>query len=68
MTLGYIRRAIGLSQSELAKKSGVSVRTIQAFEAGRREITKASGEIIFKLSKALGIQMETFWEDSQGEE
>lgn len=48
----------GLSQSELADRSGVSLRTIQGYEIGQRDINKASGETLYKLSKALGCSME----------
>lgn len=48
----------GLSQSELADRSGVSLRTIQGYEIGKRDINKASGETLYKLSKALGCLME----------
>lgn len=48
----------GLSQSELADRSGVSLRTIQGYEIGQRDINKASGETLYKLSKALGCLME----------
>lgn len=48
----------GLSQSQLASASGVSVRMIQYYEQGVKDINKASGETLYKLSKALGCKME----------
>lgn len=48
----------GLSQSQLASASGVSVRMIQYYEQGVKDINKASGETLYKLSKVLGCKME----------
>lgn len=52
------RNAKGLSQSQLAKASGVSVRTLQNYEIGRRELSKAPAEIVLKLAKALDSTVE----------
>lgn len=52
------RTKAGLSQSQLAKESGVNVRMIQQYEQGVKKINKASGETIYRLSQALGCQME----------
>lgn len=49
---------MNLSQSELAKKSTVSVRMIQKYEQGGKNINKAQAETVYKLSKALGCTME----------
>ncbi len=43
----------GYSQSQLAKKSGISIRTIQQYEQRAKDINKASIETINCLSKAL---------------
>ena len=56
--LRRIRRTYGCSQSELAKHSGVSLRSIQMYEQRNKDINKASAETILKLSKALGCAME----------
>lgn len=68
--LQYVRRAIDISQSELAKRSGVSIRTIQALEIGARDIDKASVVTVLKLAQALGCKIEDIieygnegWED-----
>lgn len=51
------REAAGLSQSQLAKKSGIRVRMIQAFEAEaasvHRDINKAAAMTVWKLAEAL---------------
>lgn len=58
MKLQDRRIKIGLSQSQLADKAGVNVRMLQKYETGDRDIKKASGETIYKLSMALGCKME----------
>lgn len=52
------RKQVGLSQSELAKLSGVPVRTIQQYEQRQKNINKAQVEYLFKLSVALGCNVE----------
>lgn len=56
------RTKSGMSQSQLAKESGVNVRMIQQYEQGVKKINKASGETIYRLSQALGCQMEDLLE------
>lgn len=52
----------GMSQAKLAEVSGVSVRMIQYYEQGVKDINKASGETLYKLSRALGCKMEDLLE------
>lgn len=47
-----------LSQSQLAKESGVSLRMLQKYEQGDRDIKKAQAETVYKLAKALNCKME----------
>lgn len=47
-----LRNELGLSQEELAKNSGLSLRTIQRFENGE---TKPSGETLRRISSALNL-------------
>lgn len=56
--LKRIRKIYGYSQSELAKSSGVSLRSIQMYEQRNKNINKASAETLFALSKSLGCSME----------
>ena len=56
--LKKIRTACKLSQSELAKESGVSLKAIQTYESGQRDINKANGIVLYKLSKALNCAIE----------
>lgn len=56
--LKRIRMAYGCSQSELAEKSGVSLRSIQMYEQRNKDINKASVDTVFRLAKALGCTIE----------
>ena len=56
--LKRIRVAYGSTQSDLAKKSGVSLRSIQMYEQRKKDINKASAETIFRLAKSLGCSVE----------
>lgn len=60
--LKRVREAAGLSQSELAKKSGVSLRSIQMYEQRQNDIDKAQGHTLYKLSVALGCDIEALLE------
>ena len=44
----------GLSQSSLAKASGIPVRTIQQYEQRQKDLSKARAEYLIALSRALG--------------
>ena len=61
--LKRIREARGLSQSELAKLSGVSLRSIQMYEQRGNDIDKAQGQTLYKLSVVLGCQIEDLLEN-----
>jgi transcriptional regulator with XRE-family HTH domain len=52
------REAAGLSQSQLAKKAGVSVRTLQEYEQGRKPISKAAAEKVVRIAQAVGKTVE----------
>ena len=56
--LKRIRVAYGCTQSELAKKADVSLRSIQMYEQRNKNINKASAETLLSLSKVLGCTME----------
>ncbi len=56
--LKRIRTAYGCSQSELAKLSGVSLRSIQMYEQRRKDINKANAESLYAIAKALGCTIE----------
>ena len=54
MALQQARLRAGLSQSGLAKASGINLRTLQQYEQGSRSIDGASLETLCKLAAALG--------------
>ncbi len=60
--LKRMRLLYGVSQSKLAKLSGVSLRSIQMYEQRNKNINKASGETLYCLSKTLGCSMEALLE------
>ena len=60
--LKKIREAAGLSQSELAKRSGVNLRSVQMYEQQKNDIDKAQGQILYKLAATLGCDIEDLLE------
>ncbi len=56
--LKRIRTAYGVTQAELAERSGVGFRSIQMYEQRNKNINKASVETIYRLAKVLGCTME----------
>jgi transcriptional regulator with XRE-family HTH domain len=47
------RKAAGLSQSQLAAKVGISVRTLQHLESGFRDINKAAALTVYRMAVEL---------------
>ena len=60
--LKRIRTAYGCTQAELAKRSNVSLRSIQMYEQRNKDINKASAETVLRLSRVLGCTMEDLLE------
>ena len=60
--LKRIRTAYGCTQAGLAKRSGVSLRSIQMYEQRNKDINKASAETLLRLSRVLGCTMEDLME------
>ena len=56
------RQAAGLSQSQLANLSEVSIRSIQMYEQRQNNINKAQVDILFRISKVLGCKIENLLE------
>lgn len=63
--LKQIRTSRGLSQSELANKSGVTLRSIQLYEQKANDIDKAQVHALYKLSRALGCSIEDLLESPE---
>ena len=60
--LRRLRNAKGLTQAQLADKVGLSARTIQQYEEGKKDINKAAAVSVYKLSLVLGCRMEDLLE------
>ena len=56
--LAEARRRLGISQRELAHRSGVSLRSIQMYEQRNKDINKAHAGSLAALAKALHVTME----------
>ena len=56
-----VREQIGMSQSELARKSGISRATIWALESGKQLDTTAS--TLISIADALGVTADAIFTD-----
>lgn len=52
-----LRRTSGLTQTQLAKKAGLSLRTLQAIEAGEVDLRLST---LLKLADCLGVSLQQF--------
>ena len=52
------RKKYGYSQRELAKRTGVNIRTLQQYESGSKDIKKAAASTVLTLANALGCSIE----------
>lgn len=60
--LAYYRKMKGLSQSQLARASGVSIRSIQLFEQRKSNINNAQYNHLSAIARALGCGVEDLLE------
>ena len=51
--LKRLRKYAGLTQKQLSKESGVSLRMVQLYEQGQNDIRKAQANVVLALSRAL---------------
>ena len=65
MKLKEMRQAKGLSQSKLAEKTGLNIRTIQHYEQGSKNFDHARIDTILKCCIALGYRMEDIIENPE---
>lgn len=56
--LKQLRNQAGLSQSQLAMIADVSIRMIQKYESGDKDIQKAQAITVYKLARALDCSIE----------
>lgn len=61
--LKQLREARGYSQSQLAKLTGINIRSIQMYEQRNNDIDKAQVNTLYKLSVALNCNIEDLLED-----
>lgn len=62
------RKLVNLSQSELAEKSSINLRTLQQYEIKGKNINNAAAANVLKLAEALGCKMEDILEYSTNKE
>lgn len=60
--LQYMRKLIGISQSELARKANINLRTLQQYESRAKDINNASVSTVLAISKALHCPIEDLLE------
>lgn len=63
--LQSVRTARGMSQNDLAEKSGISKRTIQCYEQEARPIDGARLSQLCNLSVALGCKIDDILESKE---
>lgn len=56
--LKHYRDKTQLSQSQLAEKAGISVRTLQDYEQGRKPLEGARAITVLTLARILGCTVE----------
>lgn len=56
--LKYMRTRLGLSQRELAERSGIPLKTIQQYEQRQKNINHANVDYLIALSKSLYCDIE----------
>lgn len=60
--LKRIRTASGMTQLELSTKSGVSLRTLQDYEQGRKPINGAAALTVYRIAQELSVTVEDLLE------
>ena len=61
--LKEMRQAAGLSQSQLAEKANINVRTLQHYEQGSKNFDHARMDTIFRVCLALNCKFEDIIEN-----
>lgn len=60
-----MRQAADLSQSQLAEKTGINVRTLQHYEQGSKNFDHARIDTILKVCLALNCKLEDIVENQE---
>ena len=66
MSLQSERKKRKISTSDIAYFTGVSRRTLEAYESGARDIKKASYETLAKIASVLNVPIEKLVEEKEG--
>lgn len=61
--LGALRRERGMTQQQLAIKSGVGISTLQKLENGANRLLGARTEIVLRIAKTLDVTVEELVEE-----
>lgn len=56
--LQTVRKAKGLTQKQLAEASGLSLRTLQHYEQGSKDLNQAAAITVYGLAVALEVSVE----------
>lgn len=64
MNLKLLREKAGLTQRELANKSGVNIQTLRKYEQGTKNINNARIKTILKLAIALNCNISDILTDN----
>ena len=64
-TVKELREKAGLTRAELAKETGINIRTIEAYEQGRKDINGAKLKTLLKLCLALNCSLEDIVTDTE---
>ena len=56
--LKELRENKGLTQKGLSEATGISLRTLQKYETGERDIAKAEAATVVKIARLLGMTVE----------
>ncbi len=55
--LKTVRQSKGLTQRELAERTGISLRTLQHYEQGSKDLNQAAALTVYAIAKALEVEM-----------
>ena len=66
--LKQVRKAVGITQRELAETTGISIRTLQHYEQGSKDLNQAAALTFYTIAQALGVAMEELLDLPQTEE
>ena len=61
--LRRFREAAGLSQSQLAREAGISLRSIQMYEQRNKDVNKSQAITLAKIARILSCDVEDLLED-----